>query len=365
MASALPEQGDPVTEANSSPDDSHLQYRLYRYFDSENRLLYIGITGDLAVRDKSHISKSKWMQLTARSTVERFGTDELVRTAERTAIETEHPLFNKQYNNTPEAKARLRAYLEEIGRLDLLGPKPSNLAPEVQRRSEAAADMKRAVASSGNYDPEEFIEEEYAYLARWHTMASQAWWGPWWEEQDPLAVEDLLRMICPERGLTEAVAKGLAHRREGKDWPLTWVTHVIDWDEPCTCRISRCLGYEMRWSTHVDFTFGAGLSADELTAQREFAEALRDAGRCSSVRLGQQPVLLGIQNKTEAQFAGVVLRGDEGTLRRCTARLRGEEEPEVEAYTTIRIPQRQLQVALAALLDAGLGPPSSSIQPAA
>jgi hypothetical protein len=97
-------------------------YRLYRYFDAKAILLYVGISGDLAVRDRSHISRSKWMQLTAHSIVERRKTLERVKMAERIAIETEHPVFNVAHNSTPEAKQRMRAYLEEIGRLDLLRP---------------------------------------------------------------------------------------------------------------------------------------------------------------------------------------------------------------------------------------------------
>lgn len=346
-----------MADANDKqPTSAAAPYTLYRWFDATDRLLYLGKTGELGQRVSGHIARSQWMQFVARSTVERRQTPEELARDERTAIETEQPIFNKQYNNTPEAKERLRAYLEEIGRLDLLNSKPSSLAPEVKRRTELAADIKRTVASYDGYDPEEFIEEEHAYLARWHAMAGQAWWGPWWEEHDPLAVEDLLRMICPERGITEAVAEGLAHRRESKDWPLAWVTHVLDWDEPCPCPISRCLGYEMRWSVHVDFTFGQCLSDADLAGQREFAEALMAAGRCSSARLGQQPVLLGFRDKTEAQFAGVVLRGDEATRRRCTARLLGEEEPEVETFTTLQIPQEHLPAVLATLRDAGFDP---------
>lgn len=97
-------------------------YALYRYFDDADRLLYIGISGDLAVRDTTHISRSRWMQLAARSAVERRATLAEVREAERNAVESEHPLFNVQYNDTPEAKERLRTYLDEIGRLDLLHP---------------------------------------------------------------------------------------------------------------------------------------------------------------------------------------------------------------------------------------------------
>jgi hypothetical protein len=107
--------------------DSLLPYRLYRYFDIMKRLLYVGVTGDLAVRDGGHISRSRWMQLVARSSAEPYPDRESVLEVERTAIETEHPLFNLQYNNTAEARARVRAYLGEVGRMDLYVPRPLSL----------------------------------------------------------------------------------------------------------------------------------------------------------------------------------------------------------------------------------------------
>jgi len=104
------------------------QYALYRYFDVRDVGLYIGKSGVLAERNSAHIARSEWMQFAVRSTFERYGTPEELATAEREAIEAEHPIFNKQYNNTPEAKARLRAYLEEAGRLDLLPTRSTRTA---------------------------------------------------------------------------------------------------------------------------------------------------------------------------------------------------------------------------------------------
>jgi len=101
-------------------------YALYRWFDARDILLYIGRTGELGRRISGHIARSRWMQFAASSTVERRGTLEDVNRAEREAIETEHPIFNKQYNDTPEARERLRSYLKEIGRLDLLDQRPAD-----------------------------------------------------------------------------------------------------------------------------------------------------------------------------------------------------------------------------------------------
>ena len=105
-------------------------YRLYRYFDALDILLYVGISGNLAQRDGSHISRSKWMQFTARSTVEEHKTLEDVKAAERGGIVAEHPIFNRSHNSTPEAKERLRAYLEATDRLDLLPPRRKSAPKE-------------------------------------------------------------------------------------------------------------------------------------------------------------------------------------------------------------------------------------------
>lgn len=65
---------------------------LYKYFDDAGRLLYIGITGDLANREQGHIGSSRWMELTASSTVQRYPSREDALKVEREAIEAEHPV---------------------------------------------------------------------------------------------------------------------------------------------------------------------------------------------------------------------------------------------------------------------------------
>ena len=93
----------------------------YRHFDAGHALLYVGISARLALREAAHKRKSRWMELAAHSTTEPFPSRAAVLKAERAAIEAEHPLFNVAHNDTPEARERLRAYLEGIGRMDLMG----------------------------------------------------------------------------------------------------------------------------------------------------------------------------------------------------------------------------------------------------
>lgn len=95
---------------------------LYSYYDADDISLYIGISDDLRVRTLAHIEASSWMDFAARSTITRHPSREEALRAEKTAIESERPLFNHVHNDTPEARQRLVAYLVEHGRMDLLTP---------------------------------------------------------------------------------------------------------------------------------------------------------------------------------------------------------------------------------------------------
>lgn len=95
---------------------------LYRWFDWDDRLLYVGITRDMATRQGSHALKSSWSRFSARCMVERAPTRAVIEAMEYSAIKSEKPLFNHTHNDTPEARQRLVAYLVEHGHLDLLAP---------------------------------------------------------------------------------------------------------------------------------------------------------------------------------------------------------------------------------------------------
>jgi predicted GIY-YIG superfamily endonuclease len=74
-----------------------MQY-LYRAYGPHNQLLYVGISGNWSERLHSHEKTSEWMELTDFVKLERFSTREDVEKAERQAIVTEAPLFNKMHN---------------------------------------------------------------------------------------------------------------------------------------------------------------------------------------------------------------------------------------------------------------------------
>jgi predicted GIY-YIG superfamily endonuclease len=71
---------------------------LYRHWDAEGRLLYIGITHYLQQRAEDHIKAQRpWLSQVARVSVEEWATREDSADAEREAIRTEQPIWNRTY----------------------------------------------------------------------------------------------------------------------------------------------------------------------------------------------------------------------------------------------------------------------------
>lgn len=68
---------------------------LYRFFDAEGRLLYVGITGNPERRWKRHACDKPWWPQVAEKTIEWFDNILAAGRAEKDAIRDEEPLHNK------------------------------------------------------------------------------------------------------------------------------------------------------------------------------------------------------------------------------------------------------------------------------
>ena len=76
---------------------------LYRHFDAQGRLLYVGVSVNPSRRDVWHKNCSAWMRDVASSTVEWFDGREAALQAEINAIVRETPLHNKVGQPDPDA----------------------------------------------------------------------------------------------------------------------------------------------------------------------------------------------------------------------------------------------------------------------
>lgn len=75
-------------------DNSIQKTTLYRYFDSNGELLYVGITGDNTKRQSQHRRNSFWFGEIAQATFEHFDLRDNALEAETLAIKNEKPKYN-------------------------------------------------------------------------------------------------------------------------------------------------------------------------------------------------------------------------------------------------------------------------------
>jgi len=71
---------------------------LYRHYDYQGDLLYVGLSNSPVERQRQHREGSHWAALVCTITIEPFATREEVIAAEQLAIETEFPKYNQTYN---------------------------------------------------------------------------------------------------------------------------------------------------------------------------------------------------------------------------------------------------------------------------
>lgn len=81
-------------------------HALYRFFDLNDRLLYVGITSNPAARFKQHRDDKPWWLDVANIRIEPFDDRPSVLEAERQAIELEHPIYNVTHNRGSRRSAQ-------------------------------------------------------------------------------------------------------------------------------------------------------------------------------------------------------------------------------------------------------------------
>lgn len=79
-----------------------MTHTLYRFYDAEDRLLYVGLSVNPGRRLEKHRGTQPWWSDVARIEMEQHLDMQTLRAAEREAIETERPLYNVKFNGRPE-----------------------------------------------------------------------------------------------------------------------------------------------------------------------------------------------------------------------------------------------------------------------
>ncbi|MEU5097594.1 GIY-YIG nuclease family protein [Streptomyces sp. NPDC020996] len=100
--------GTPPDQTTSHDEAEAERTALYRCFDADEDLLYVGITKDPAQRWEQHRNKPRWRDVAVR-VVEWYDNRAAAESAERKAIQNEGPRYNVQHNRRPAAPAVLEA----------------------------------------------------------------------------------------------------------------------------------------------------------------------------------------------------------------------------------------------------------------
>lgn len=74
---------------------------LYRYFDTDGRLLYIGVSASAIRRLLEHASGKAWAAMVSKVDVQTYPTRQDALAAEEAAIKSEKPQFNIVHNRPP------------------------------------------------------------------------------------------------------------------------------------------------------------------------------------------------------------------------------------------------------------------------
>lgn len=94
---------------------------VYRFFDVDDNLLYVGSAVYFNLRFSQHVQRrARWVPLAARALVTWYPSAMESEVGEEATIIAERPLFNEEHNRFPDAPQRLFDYLSERDRLDLL-----------------------------------------------------------------------------------------------------------------------------------------------------------------------------------------------------------------------------------------------------
>lgn len=104
-------------------------HALYRFFASDDALLYVGITCDVGRRWDRHASDKPWWTEVARSTVQHFDSREAVLAAEEAAIRSEKPRYNVVHNDGAEPQ-KTKAADPEVARDRLSAVQRQPLLPD-------------------------------------------------------------------------------------------------------------------------------------------------------------------------------------------------------------------------------------------
>jgi predicted GIY-YIG superfamily endonuclease len=117
---------------------------LYRFYDIDRQLLYVGITNNPWQRIKAHESDKDWWNEVAHATFEHYQSRMELEAEERAAIKSERPRYNKTHVQPgPELETRVLQLEQQISELASLIKSHAGVRhmPMVMNATQLAAEL--------------------------------------------------------------------------------------------------------------------------------------------------------------------------------------------------------------------------------
>ena len=164
---------------------------LYRLFDADDQLLYVGISRNWRERFHAHEKAQPWWNEVTKITLERFDSREAVAEAERVAIKVERPTKNKQHSQTYESPQdhfdKLKFFIHYDVPVDaphkslVDEAKKYYAMPYFQKRGRKSIDVAGILRSVWSADEADIVCRNCLAVAtwgaidRWATLAVEKW----------------------------------------------------------------------------------------------------------------------------------------------------------------------------------------------
>jgi predicted GIY-YIG superfamily endonuclease len=141
-------------------DDANRATAVYRFFDRDGRLLYVGIAFDPAERWEKHAAVAEWWKDAADNTIDWYDTRAEAGRAELTAIRYEKPIYNKVGNVKPYQKPTKRRGMKLPRRVPIVDDiwaiyeklcAEAGVTPEVDMRTHVEGRLKARKAEQRRY----------------------------------------------------------------------------------------------------------------------------------------------------------------------------------------------------------------------
>jgi transcriptional regulator with XRE-family HTH domain len=143
------------------PDDGDSYTTLYRMYDSDGQLLYVGIAPLITVRMGEHRRTARWFRDVTRIDIEHYDTRQSAIDAESQAIRTENPRYNLQdtgrriaWDGIRLKRARELAGLTQAEAARAVSLSPTTIAKYEQNKAQpsipALADLARLLNVSSD-----------------------------------------------------------------------------------------------------------------------------------------------------------------------------------------------------------------------